>query len=49
MSIGLDGRRNFKGELVGVDGVDGIVVEVDGTKYELPFADITKANLVAEL
>lgn len=47
--VGLDGRRNFKGALLGVSDANEVLVEVDGTEFRLPFADIAKANLVADL
>ncbi len=46
---GLNGRRNFKGELQGVADPDRIRIEVDGETFELPHADIAKANLVGEV
>lgn len=48
---GLDGRRNFKGTLVAVDGEgdDATVgIEVDGTRYDLPLADVERARLVPD-
>lgn len=44
----LDGRRRFDGLILGVDG-DDIEFEQDGDKVRLPFADISKANLVADI
>lgn len=46
---GVNGRRNFKGELLGVSESDEVLVEVDGVEFKLPFADIAKANLVVDL
>ena len=46
MLAGLDGRRNFKGVLLGVADSNLIEVEVDGEIYQLPLADIGKANLI---
>jgi ribosome maturation factor RimP len=40
-----DGRRNFKGRLVGVDG-DEIVLVVADTEYLFPVEGIDKANVV---
>jgi ribosome maturation factor RimP len=42
---GVEGRRNFKGELVSAEP-DSIVVDVDGTRFTLPVADIESAKLV---
>lgn len=47
MSVGVDGRRNFKGVLKGVTDSHLIEIEVDGEIYLLPLADIGKANLIA--
>ena len=47
MNVGVQGRRNFKGELISVLENHDIEIEVDGETYELPFADIAKANLVS--
>jgi ribosome maturation factor RimP len=49
LAAGLDGRRNFKGRLVGVDEAGLIKIEVDGENFDLPFADIARANLVGEI
>ncbi len=46
---GLDGRRNFKGALLGINEANEVLVEVDGMEFKLPFADIAKGNLVADL
>ena len=40
----LDGRRNFKGTLLGLEG-DRVRVEVEQQVYELPLQRIAKANL----
>ena len=48
MADGVDGRRNFKGELVAVNA--GIVtVVVDGLDYDLPLIDIDQAYVVGRL
>jgi ribosome maturation factor RimP len=39
-----DGRRNFKGRLVGVEGSD-VLLEVDGELTRLPFGEIAVARL----
>lgn len=47
LSKGTDGRRNFKGTLVGV--ADGLVtIDVDGRTYEIPVADVATARLVPD-
>lgn len=48
LAAGVDGRRNFKGELVSSDS-SGAVVEVDGIDYTLPLADIEQANIIGKL
>ena len=40
----LEGRRNFKGTLLGLEG-DRVRVEVEQRIYELPLQRIAKANL----
>jgi ribosome maturation factor RimP len=40
----LDGRKNFKGTLMGLEG-DRVRVEVEQQVYELPLQRIAKANL----
>ncbi len=40
----LEGRRNFKGTLLGLEG-DRVRVEVEQKVYELPLQRIAKANL----
>jgi ribosome maturation factor RimP len=42
---GIDGRRNFTGRLVEATP-DGVVVEVDHERFNLPLADIERARLV---
>ncbi|HUQ51723.1 MAG TPA: ribosome maturation factor RimP [Gammaproteobacteria bacterium] len=39
-----EGRRNFKGRLVGVEGSE-VLLEVDGELTRLPFGDIAVARL----
>jgi ribosome maturation factor RimP len=41
----VNGRRNFKGRLVEA-GDDGIVIEVDGQRFELAYSGIERARLV---
>jgi ribosome maturation factor RimP len=43
----LDGRRNFRGRLLGVEKQQ-ILIEVDGVQWQLPLADIAAAHLVPE-
>ncbi|WP_109808931.1 ribosome maturation protein RimP [Sphingosinithalassobacter portus] len=40
-----DGRKVFKGDLVGVSGRN-VLIYIDGAEYELPFARIGDAKLV---
>ncbi len=46
-AMAIDGRRNFKGRLCGVEG-DEINIECDGQQFLLPLAAIEKARLVPE-
>jgi len=43
--MAIDGRRNFKGRLRGVEG-DQISIECDGKLFSLPLRSIEKARLV---
>jgi ribosome maturation factor RimP len=45
--MAIDGRRNFKGRLCGVEGEE-INIECDGQQFYLPLASIEKARLVPE-
>jgi len=48
MTEGVDGRRNFKGELIAVK--DGLAtVEVDGLDYDLPINDVEQAHVKGRL
>ncbi len=49
LAVALDGRKNFRGELLGVADSRWVRIEVDGERFELPFADIARANLVGEI
>jgi ribosome maturation factor RimP len=49
MLVALDGRKNFKGLLQGVTDSGTVQIMVDNEVYELPIADIAKANLVGEI
>jgi ribosome maturation factor RimP len=42
------GRRRFSGRLLTVES-DGVEVECDGEVYALPFSEMNRANLVAEI
>ncbi|MDE2183164.1 MAG: ribosome maturation factor RimP [Alphaproteobacteria bacterium] len=41
----IDGRKRFRGQLLGLDGSD-VVVEVQGTRLKFPFRAIAEAKLV---
>jgi ribosome maturation factor RimP len=45
LSIPLNGRRKFKGILVGLEN-DTLIVTVDGEDYDLVLSNIIKAHLV---
>jgi RimP-like protein len=40
-------RKNFRGVLKGVSG-DNVLIDVDGTVFELPIEDIESAKLVPD-
>ena len=40
----IEGRSNFKGELVGLSG-DDVVVTIDGKNYNVPIAELGKARI----
>lgn len=44
--VGIDGRRNFKGDLQGLDGEAVVLALDDGPPVTLPLHDITTAKLV---
>jgi len=48
LAVALEGRRNFKGKLCGVEEAE-IVIAVDGQTWRLPLADIAGAHLVPEI
>lgn len=48
MADAVDGRRNFKGQLVAVENAHA-VVEVDGIDYQLPVTDVEQAHLIGRL
>jgi len=43
----IDGRRNFKGMLLGLEG-EKVRLEMEGQVYEIPLEGIAKANLEIE-
>jgi len=49
LAVGLRGRKNFKGRLTGVTDSKWVTIEVDGEQFDLPYADIAKANLVGDI
>ena len=47
LARGIDGRKRFRGRLMGVEGEELVVVEhVEGDPWRLPFHDIRSAKLV---
>jgi ribosome maturation factor RimP len=48
LAVALQGRKNFKGRLQGVADSKRVTIEVDGEMFDLPYADIARANLVSE-
>jgi len=46
-AVAIMGRKRFKGIMTQVNE-DGIVVEVDGEAYDIPFGQIDKANVVPQ-
>ena len=47
LSAALNGRSNYKGTIVGVDG-DDVVLQVDGEPVRLPFSQLSSARLVPQ-
>ena len=45
LAVALEGRKNFSGELLGVDDNNQVLIIVDNETYSLPFQDIVKASL----
>lgn len=45
-SVEVNERKRFKGKLLNVDNQDQIHIEMNGTDYAIPFADISKAKLI---
>ena len=48
LNAALSGRSNYKGTILEVDG-DDVVLEVDGERVRLPFAQMSSARLVPEI
>jgi ribosome maturation factor RimP len=56
LRLGLDGRRNFRGRIAGVEPADAsgvepgarALVDVDGTRFQLPLDDIEQARLIPD-
>jgi ribosome maturation factor RimP len=46
LSIPVNGRRKFKGELIAIEN-DNLIIVVDGEDYELAISNVDKGNLVA--
>jgi ribosome maturation factor RimP len=49
LGLGVDGRRNFAGVIVGVtdeSGTAAVELDVDGKHFTLPLSDLDKANLI---
>lgn len=49
LAAGVQGRKNFKGRLQAVADAKLITIEVDGEQFDLPYADIARANLVGDI
>ena len=49
LAVAQQGRKNFKGRLQGVVDSSRVSIEVDGELFDLPYADIARANLVGEI
>ena len=47
LNAALNGRSNYKGVIVEVDG-DDIVMQVEGERVRLPFAQVSSARLVPQ-
>lgn len=45
-SVEVNERKRFKGKLLNVDNQNQIHIEMNGTDYAIPFADISKAKLI---
>jgi len=49
LAVGVQGRKNFRGQLQAVADEKLITIEVDGEHFDLPYADIARANLVGDI
>lgn len=49
LGVALNGRKNFSGELKGIDEHQQVIIDVDNEIYELPHQDIAKANLTGQV
>jgi ribosome maturation factor RimP len=49
LAVGVNGRKKFKGELLTVADSKNVRIHVDGELFDLPYADIVKANLIGEV
>ena len=47
LNVALEGRSNYKGTIIEVDG-DDVVLQVDGESVRLPFAQLSSARLVPQ-
>lgn len=45
----LDGQRNFKGEIVGIEGDDVVLDDKTAGKVRIPHSQVAKANLEVDL
>jgi ribosome maturation factor RimP len=48
MTAPIDGRRKFKGVIVGADD-EQVVLEIDGERHTLPVADVHRAHLAPDV
>lgn len=48
LAVAQQGRKNFRGRLQGVIDSKLVTIEVDGEEFDLPYADIARANLVGD-
>jgi ribosome maturation factor RimP len=47
LNVALEGRSNYKGTIIEVDG-DDVVLQVEGEPVRLPFAQMSSARLVPQ-